>query len=238
MAEQRLSFALMLSYLNRVLEGVEDPRQPSNAEGTLGQSLTVKRLKARDLAETQTSYAHHFQPGNVLIPQASYKRLGLEKGQRYEVLATDSHGNGLMLRGQSGVALQVDPAQIRRKSVYEVEEMEIAVGDRLKWTKNHRSPTGVGVGEAYPFAKRLPQQKDNRLRWTRNDYALGRRNGQEFEVVGLEDGQVLICWRRGGVGWSLCGAGELLCSGEPGEAGAAAVCFGRFGSADRAGGAI
>ena len=31
MEEQRLSFALMLSYLNRVLEGVEDPRQRSNA---------------------------------------------------------------------------------------------------------------------------------------------------------------------------------------------------------------
>lgn len=31
MEEQRLSFAVMLSYLTRVLEGVEDPRQPSNA---------------------------------------------------------------------------------------------------------------------------------------------------------------------------------------------------------------
>jgi hypothetical protein len=104
----------------------------------------------------------------VLIPQASYKRLGLEKGQRYEVLATDSHSNRLMLRGQSGAALQVDPAQIQRKSVYEVEEMEIAVGDRL--------------------------------RWTRNDHALGRRNGQEFEVVGLDDGQVMIRWGRGELG--------------------------------------
>ncbi|MBD2230819.1 MobF family relaxase [Phormidium tenue] len=143
-------------------------RDGLKAEGTLGQSLTVKRLKARDLTETQSSYAHHFQPGNVLIPQASYKRLGFEKGKRYEVLTTDSHSNGLMLRGQAGAALQVDPAQIRRKSVYEVEEMEIAVGDRL--------------------------------RWTRNDHALGRRNGQEFEVVGLEDGQVLIRWGRGEVG--------------------------------------
>lgn len=143
-------------------------REGLKAEGTLGQSLTVKRLKARDLTETQASYAHHFQPGNVLIPQASYKRLELEKGQRYEVLATDSHSNGLMLRGQSGAALQVDPAQIRRKSVYEVEEVEIAVGDRL--------------------------------RWTHNDHGLGRRNGQEFEVVGLEEGQVLIRWGRGEVG--------------------------------------
>jgi hypothetical protein len=58
----------------------------------------------------------------------------------------------------------------------------------------------VGVGEAYLFAKRLPQQKDNRLRWTRNDHALGRRNGQEFEVVGLEKGQVMIRWGRGEVG--------------------------------------
>jgi hypothetical protein len=32
MDEQRLSFGLMLSYLNRVLERVEDPRQPSNAQ--------------------------------------------------------------------------------------------------------------------------------------------------------------------------------------------------------------
>ncbi len=68
-------------------------REGLKAEGTLGQSLRVKRLKTRDLTETQASYAHHFQPGNVLIPQASYKRLGLEKGQRYEVLATDSHSN-------------------------------------------------------------------------------------------------------------------------------------------------
>ena len=143
-------------------------REGLKAEGTLGQSLTVKRLKARDLTETQASYAHHFQPGNVLIPQTSYKRLGVEKGQRYEVLTTDSHSNGLTLRGQAGVALQVDPAQIRRKSVYEVEEMEIAVGDRL--------------------------------RWTRNDHALGRRNGQEFEVIGLEEGQVLTRWGHGEVG--------------------------------------
>lgn len=175
-------------------------REGLKTEGNLGQGLTVKRLKARDLTETQAGYAHHFQPGNMLIPQASYRRLGLEKGQRYEVLAADSRSNGLMLRGKSGAALQVDPAQIKRKSVYEVEEMEIAVGDRLKWTKNHRSPTGVGVGEAYLFAKRLPQQKDNRLRWTRNDHALERRNDQEFEVVGLEKGQVMIRWGRGEVG--------------------------------------
>jgi hypothetical protein len=32
MEDQRLSFGVMLSYLNRALEGVEDPRQSSNAQ--------------------------------------------------------------------------------------------------------------------------------------------------------------------------------------------------------------
>jgi len=32
MEEQRLSFEVMLGYLHRVLEGVEDPRQSSNAQ--------------------------------------------------------------------------------------------------------------------------------------------------------------------------------------------------------------
>ena len=40
----------------------------------------------------------------------------------------------------------------------------------------------------------------DRLRWTRNDHALGRRNGQEFEVVGLEDGQVDDSLGAGGGG--------------------------------------
>jgi ATP-dependent exoDNAse (exonuclease V) alpha subunit len=49
--------------------------------------------------------------------------------------------------------------------VFEVEDIELAVGDRL--------------------------------RWTRNDARLGRRNGQEFEVYGIEAGQVLIRYGNG-----------------------------------------
>ncbi|NEQ46953.1 MAG: relaxase domain-containing protein [Leptolyngbya sp. SIOISBB] len=140
-------------------------REGLKAEGVLERSIVVKRLEARDLTEVQAGYAHHFQPGHVLIPNASYKRLGLERGQRYEVLAVDMQQNQLMLRGPEGTALLVDPAKVRKKSVYEVEEIEVAVGDRLKWT--------------------------------RNDKSLGRRNGQEFEVCGIEDGQILIHYSSG-----------------------------------------
>jgi conjugative relaxase-like TrwC/TraI family protein len=133
--------------------------------GQLGQGILMQRLKARDLTSVQMEYAHHFQVGDVLIPQASYKRWGLERGQRYEVIAVDVQQNGLTLRTETGLVLQVDPARVRRKSVYRVEEIEVAVGDRLKWTKNQAK--------------------------------LGHRNGQEFEVCAIEDGQVLIRYGSG-----------------------------------------
>ena len=106
------------------------------AEEQLVQGILMQRLKARDLTSMQMEYAHHFQVGNVLVPQASYKRLGLEWGERYEVTAVDVQQNRLILRAKSGPAMQVDPARVRKKSVYKVEEIEVAVGDRLKWTKN------------------------------------------------------------------------------------------------------
>jgi ATP-dependent exoDNAse (exonuclease V) alpha subunit len=135
------------------------------AEGQLGQSILMQRLKARDLTTVQMAYAHHFQVGDVLIPQASYKRWGLERGQRYEVIEVDVPQNVLTLRAETGPALQVDPARVGKKSVYRVEKIEVAVGDRLKWTKNQAT--------------------------------LGRRNGQEFEVCEIEDGQVLIRYGSG-----------------------------------------
>ncbi|MEM6836834.1 MAG: MobF family relaxase [Cyanobacteria bacterium P01_C01_bin.120] len=157
---------LLLAETNRERLAITQAiRSGLKSEGQLGQSILMQRLKARNLTSVQMAYAHHFQIGDVLIPQASYKQLGLEKGQHYQVLATDSHSNGLMLRGQSGTALRIDPAQIKRKSIYEVEEMEIAVGDRLRWTKNQAT--------------------------------LCRRNGQELEVCAIEDGQILIRYGTG-----------------------------------------
>jgi ATP-dependent exoDNAse (exonuclease V) alpha subunit len=76
----------------------------------------------------------------------------------------DVQQNGLTLRAETGPAVQVDPARVGKKSVYRVEEIEVAIRDRLKWTKNQAK--------------------------------LGRRNGQEFEVYGIEDGQVLIRYRN------------------------------------------
>ena len=36
-----------------------------------------------------------------------------------------------------------------------------------------------------------------RLKWTRNARSLGRRNGQEFQVTGIDDGHLLIRYKNG-----------------------------------------
>jgi conjugative relaxase-like TrwC/TraI family protein len=157
---------LLLAGTNRERSAITQAiRIGLKAEGQLGQSILMQRLRTRDLTTVQMAYAHHFQVGDVLMPEASYKRWGLERGRQYEVIGVDVQQNGLTLRAETGPALQVDPARVRRKSVYRVEEIEVAVGDRLKWTKNQAT--------------------------------LGRRNGQEFEVCAIEDGQVLIRYRNG-----------------------------------------
>jgi ATP-dependent exoDNAse (exonuclease V) alpha subunit len=135
------------------------------AAGQLGQSIPMQRLQTRDLTSVQMAYAHHFQIGDVLVLHANYKRLELERGRQYEVIGVDVQQNVLTLQAETGPALQVDPAKVGKKSVYRVEEIEVAVRDRLKWTKNQAM--------------------------------LGRRNGQEFEVYGIEDGQILIGYGSG-----------------------------------------
>jgi len=135
------------------------------AEGQLGQSIVLQQLKVRDLTEVQARYAHHIQPDDVLIPHVNYKRLGLEKGQHYSVIAADRGQNTITLSRPEGSVVVLDPGRVKKKAIYAQQQLEVAVGDRL--------------------------------RWTRNDRQRGRRNGQEFEVMDIEDGQLQIRYSNG-----------------------------------------
>ena len=131
----------------------------------MGQSTILQQLKARELTEVRARYAHHIRPHDVLIPQVHYKRLGLEKGQHYPIVATDRAQNTITLRRPEGGVVVFDPDRVKKKAIYAQQQLEVAVGDRL--------------------------------RWTRNDRQRGRRNGQEFEVMDIEDGQLQIRYSNG-----------------------------------------
>ncbi|WP_414541655.1 AAA family ATPase, partial [Nostoc sp. CCY0012] len=124
-------------------------REKLKAEGSLGTGINITQLKAKDLTRVQRRYTHNFELGDVVMPTRSYKRRGLEKGKLYEVVGKDN--DRLTLKAENGQAFQVDTGF--EQAVYQRQGIEIAVSDRLRWTKNDRQ--------------------------------LGRRNGQEFVVTAI-----------------------------------------------------
>ncbi|WP_341531994.1 MobF family relaxase (plasmid) [Nostoc sp. UHCC 0302] len=103
-------------------------------EGSLGATANITQLKAKDLTKIQMRYTHNFELGDVVMPTRNYKRRGLEKGKLYEVVSKDL--DRLILKTPTGTRLEVDTNF--EKAVYQRDEIEIAVGDRLQWKKNDR----------------------------------------------------------------------------------------------------
>lgn len=126
---------LVLAGTNKEKEAIEAKiREGLKREGFLGKEAKIKRLESKNLTTIQKKYAHYYQENDVVIPLGNYKRLGLEKGKQYRVDAVKK--DLLTLRDEHGTQRNVNPASFKYKEVYQVKETEIAVGDRLRWTKN------------------------------------------------------------------------------------------------------
>ena len=131
-------------------------------EGSLGDCANATQLQARnDLTTVQMRYTHNFEIGDIVIPTRNYKRRGLQKSELYEVVSTRQ--DRLTLKSADGTTFQVDTGF--DKAIYRQQFVEIAIGDRLKWTKNDRQ--------------------------------LRRRNGQEFIVTGIEARHATIEYMSG-----------------------------------------
>ncbi len=105
-------------------------------EGTLGYGVEVTQLRARQtLTAVQTRYTHNYNVGDVVVPIREYKKLGLHKSQPYTVEAIA--GDKLHLQDLAGNQLVVDPMKFR-KTLYQQETIDIAVGEVLRWTRNDK----------------------------------------------------------------------------------------------------
>jgi len=129
----------------------EQIRERKKAEGSLGHDVEITRLQNKDLTSVQARYTHYYDKGDVVVPLREYKGAGLHKFQPYTVEEVSK--DSLTLSDLCGNRTIVDPIKFR-KEVYTKQELEIAVGDKLRWTKN--------------------------------DQNLGRRNGQQFTVISIE----------------------------------------------------
>ena len=137
--------------LHRIREGLKQ-------EGSLGEAASVERLQSKNLTNVQKKYAHYYQQGDVVVPLANYKRLGLEKGKPYRVesAAKDS----LSLTDEAGTQYKVDPVWFKHKEVYQALETEIAVGDRLRWGKNDKELNRSPLFDSLPDETKWSAVKD------------------------------------------------------------------------------
>lgn len=107
--------------------------------GSLGDdAFTMRSLQRKDLTAVQGRYARNYSEADIIAPIRDYKRQRLIRNQRYVVRAVDAVANLLTLETPEGTLIQIDPKACERKAVYTLLAEPIAVGDRLKWTKNNR----------------------------------------------------------------------------------------------------
>ena len=115
-------------------------RTQLQAEGSLGQdAFTVMGLRQKNITKAQAGYVTVYQPGDVLVPTQNYKKQGLLKGQQYTVVSVDRDNQRLLLETPGGQVMGVDPGRCPLKSVYVGQEVQVAPGDQLRWTKNDRA---------------------------------------------------------------------------------------------------
>ncbi|MEA5464970.1 MobF family relaxase [Leptothoe sp. PORK10 BA2] len=115
-------------------------RAELQAEGSLGRdAFTVMGLRQKNITKVQAAYVTVYQPGDVLVPTQDYKKQGLLKGQQYTVVSVDRENHRLLVETPGGQVMGVEPGRCPLKSVYVGQEVQVASGDQLRWTKNDRA---------------------------------------------------------------------------------------------------
>ena len=154
--ERRETLLLSGTNANR-LALTQQIRAGMQAEGSLGESVyTMPSLQRKDLTLVQSRYVGHYDVGDVIVPIRDYRQQGLEKHQQYRVKAVDAASNLLTLETSDNQLLQIDPGKCDRKAVYTTLDVEIAEGDRLKWTKNNRV-AGTRNGQQFTVESITPE---------------------------------------------------------------------------------
>jgi ATP-dependent exoDNAse (exonuclease V) alpha subunit len=123
-----------------VVAGTNEARREINRAiredlGLAGRGQEFATLTRRDTTQAERTFSRNYAPGDVIQPERHYRTAGLARGALYEVLE-NGPGNRLTVRGEDGKTVEFSPMTCRRLSVYEPERAELAVGDRVRITRN------------------------------------------------------------------------------------------------------
>ena len=127
-----------------------------------GPAMVSERLVSKGYTNAGKAVAGNYAPGDVVAFHRPYKRLGVGKGDERRVAGADHEIRSVMLEGGDGGTVAWKPGE---------------VGGRKGGTEVYR-------------AEQIDLRAGDRVRWTRNDAALGLVNSRTAEVVSLGNGRV------------------------------------------------
>ena len=129
------------------LELTADLRAALQAEGSLGaDAYRMRSRRSLDRTKAQLKYACAYAEGEVMVPVRDYRRYGLKKNVQYTVLNRDIEQNQITVEGPDGSAITFDPSRCADKTTYAVQEIAVAPGEQLRWTRND-STRGIRNGQ-------------------------------------------------------------------------------------------
>ena len=127
-----------------------------------GPALESERLVSKGYTNAEKALAGNYAAGDVVAFHRPYKRIGVEKGDERRVAGVDHARSEVLLDGGEGGAVRWKPGEIAGR----------------------RSGSEVYRTEA------IELRAGDRVRWTRNDKALGLVNSHTAEVVAVAGGRV------------------------------------------------
>ena len=157
---------------HRLRRAVNDHvRERLTREGRItGPVLQTQRLVSRGYTRAEKALASNYEAGDVVAFHRPYKRLGVEKGDERRVDHVDRKHRTVHLESLDGSTVAWKPSEI---------------GGRQGGTEVYRcESTELRAGD--------------RIRWTRNDKALGVVNSGLAEVLGVRNGRVTFRLEEGG----------------------------------------
>ena len=107
------------------------------AEGKLGESVKAVQLVSRHLTDEQAKQTQNYQVGDYLRLHRDYHSTSLQKGQLYKVERVDNEQ--LLVSSYGGRLYRFDPSKYKDKEVFSAQEIELAVGDSLRWTATDKN---------------------------------------------------------------------------------------------------
>ena len=111
-----------------------------------GPVVTADRLISRGYTNAEKTHSANYACDAVVAFHRCYKRLVVEKGDDLRVAGADRKACAVMLEGKDGRSIAWEPTRIDARSggveVYRGEDIELRVGDRVRWTRND---AGLGL---------------------------------------------------------------------------------------------